>query len=51
MNLAVGFVGDSDLIKISEQLSFTNVLRFKDFDFAFAENILMTYGLERELLN
>ncbi|TFK51662.1 eukaryotic phosphomannomutase [Heliocybe sulcata] len=40
---AIGFVGGSDLVKISGQLSVPG--EFNDFDFAFAENGLTAYRL------
>jgi len=44
--VAIGFVGGSDLVKITEQLG-PNAIQ--DFDFAFAENGLTAYRLGKEL--
>jgi len=46
---AVGFVGGSDLVKITEQLSVTGNNIIDDFDFAFAENGLTAYRLGKSL--
>ncbi|KAF8075072.1 eukaryotic phosphomannomutase [Lyophyllum atratum] len=45
----VGFVGGSDLVKISEQLSVQGSNVVEDFDFAFAENGLTAYRLGKPL--
>ncbi|EPQ56391.1 eukaryotic phosphomannomutase [Gloeophyllum trabeum ATCC 11539] len=42
---AIGFVGGSDMVKISEQLSVYGNNAIRDFDFAFAENGLTAYRL------
>ncbi|ESK97695.1 phosphomannomutase [Moniliophthora roreri MCA 2997] len=44
--VAIGFVGGSDLVKISEQLS---VNGSNDFDYAFAENGLTAYKMGKPL--
>ncbi|PBK99356.1 eukaryotic phosphomannomutase [Armillaria gallica] len=41
----IGFVGGSDLVKISEQLSVHGSNALEDFDYAFAENGLTAYKL------
>ncbi|KAJ3935194.1 MAG: eukaryotic phosphomannomutase [Lentinula lateritia] len=41
--LVIGFVGGSDFVKISEQLSVSGSNVVDDFDFAFAENGLTAY--------
>ncbi|TFK74919.1 eukaryotic phosphomannomutase [Pluteus cervinus] len=46
---AIGFVGGSDLSKISGQLNVLGFNAIKDFDFAFAENGLIAYRLGEEL--
>jgi len=43
--VAIGFVGGSDFVKISEQLSINGNNITEDFDFAFAENGLTAYRL------
>ncbi|KAF5373252.1 hypothetical protein D9615_007450 [Tricholomella constricta] len=45
----VGFVGGSDLVKISEQLSVQGSNVVEDFDYAFAENGLTAYKLGKPL--
>lgn len=45
----VGFVGGSDLVKISEQLSVQGSNVIEDFDYAFAENGLTAYKLGKPL--
>jgi len=45
----VGFVGGSDLVKISEQLAVAGSNVIDDFDFAFAENGLTAYKLGKPL--
>ncbi|RDB23546.1 Phosphomannomutase [Hypsizygus marmoreus] len=45
----VGFVGGSDLVKISEQLSVNGSNAVDDFDYAFAENGLTAYKLGKPL--
>ncbi|KAG6868418.1 Phosphomannomutase 1 [Termitomyces sp. T159_Od127] len=50
----IGFVGGSDLVKISEQLSFngSNVpTAVDDFDYGFAENGLTAYKLSKQLVS
>jgi len=47
--IAIGFVGGSDLVKITEQLSVRGNNIVEDFDFAFAENGLMAYRLGKQL--
>jgi len=47
--VAIGFVGGSDLVKITEQLSVTGNSIIEDFDFAFAENGLTAYKLGKQL--
>lgn len=47
--VAIGFVGGSDLVKISEQLSVSGNNVIDDFDFAFAENGLTAYRLGKPL--
>jgi len=47
--VTIGFVGGSDLPKISEQLSVEGSDVTQDFDFAFAENGLTAYRLGKEL--
>jgi len=47
--LTIGFVGGSDLVKITEQLSVTGNNIIEDFDFAFAENGLTAYRLGKQL--
>jgi len=45
----IGFVGGSDLVKISEQLSVQGSNVVEDFDYAFAENGLTAYRLGKPL--
>ncbi|EAU90152.1 phosphomannomutase [Coprinopsis cinerea okayama7 len=47
--LVVGFVGGSDLVKITEQLQVGNANILEQFDYAFAENGLTAYKLGKEL--
>jgi len=47
--VAIGFVGGSDLVKITEQLTVTGNNPIDDFDFAFAENGLTAYRLGKPL--
>ncbi|KAF8479761.1 eukaryotic phosphomannomutase [Russula ochroleuca] len=47
--LVIGFVGGSDLVKITEQLTVTGNNPIDDFDFAFAENGLTAYRLGKPL--
>jgi len=47
--VVIGFVGGSDLVKISEQLSVSGHNAIDDFDFAFAENGLTAYRLGKPL--
>jgi len=47
--VVIGFVGGSDLVKISEQLSFSGGNAIDDFDFAFAENGLTAFRLSKPL--
>ncbi|KAG2129056.1 eukaryotic phosphomannomutase, partial [Suillus bovinus] len=47
--VAIGFVGGSDLVKISEQLSVGDVNFLDEFDFGFAENGLTAYRLGKPL--
>ncbi|KAF8269858.1 eukaryotic phosphomannomutase [Lactarius quietus] len=47
--VVIGFVGGSDLVKISEQLTFSGSNAIDDFDFAFAENGLTAYRLSKPL--
>jgi len=47
--VVIGFVGGSDLVKITEQLSVRGNNIIEDFDFAFAENGLTAYRLGKEL--
>jgi phosphomannomutase len=47
--VVIGFVGGSDLVKISEQLSVSGNNVIDDFDFAFAENGLTAYRLGKPL--
>lgn len=47
--VVIGFVGGSDLVKISEQLSFKGSNVVDDFDYAFAENGLTAYKLGTQL--
>ncbi|KAK0469936.1 eukaryotic phosphomannomutase [Desarmillaria tabescens] len=43
--IVIGFIGGSDLVKISEQLSVDGSNVVEDFDYAFAENGLTAYKL------
>ncbi|KAJ3745467.1 eukaryotic phosphomannomutase [Lentinula detonsa] len=45
----IGFVGGSDFVKISEQLSVNRSNVVEDFDYAFAENGLTAYKLGKPL--
>lgn len=45
----IGFVGGSDLVKITEQLSVRGNNIIEDFDFGFAENGLTAYKLGKQL--
>ncbi|KAG8220893.1 eukaryotic phosphomannomutase [Butyriboletus roseoflavus] len=47
--VAIGFVGGSDLAKISEQLAVDGGNVLEDFDFAFAENGLTAFRLGKPL--
>ncbi|KDR67982.1 hypothetical protein GALMADRAFT_257531 [Galerina marginata CBS 339.88] len=47
--LAIGFVGGSDLVKITEQLQTGTDNILDEFDFAFAENGLTAYKLGKQL--
>ncbi|KAG2148199.1 eukaryotic phosphomannomutase [Suillus bovinus] len=47
--VAIGFVGGSDLVKISEQLSIGDINILDEFDFGFAENGLTAYRLGKQL--
>ncbi|KAH9995604.1 eukaryotic phosphomannomutase [Russula vinacea] len=47
--LVIGFVGGSDLVKITEQLTLNGNNPIDDFDFAFAENGLTAYRLGKPL--
>jgi len=47
--VVIGFVGGSDLVKISEQLSVEGSNAIDDFDFGFAENGLTAYRLGQPL--
>ncbi|KAG2356302.1 eukaryotic phosphomannomutase [Suillus spraguei] len=47
--VAIGFVGGPDLVKISEQLSVGNINVLEEFDFGFAENDLTAYRLGKPL--
>jgi len=47
--VAIGFVGGSDLAKISEQLAVADANVTGDFDFAFAENGLTAYRMGKVL--
>ncbi|KAN0121217.1 Eukaryotic phosphomannomutase [Russula decolorans] len=47
--VVIGFVGGSDLVKITEQLSIRGNNIIDDFDFAFAENGLTAYRLGKQL--
>ncbi|OJA19779.1 hypothetical protein AZE42_03992 [Rhizopogon vesiculosus] len=48
-NVAIGFVGGSDFVKISEQLGVGGINVLDEFDFAFAENGLIAYRLGKLL--
>ncbi|KAJ7460615.1 eukaryotic phosphomannomutase [Mycena latifolia] len=45
----IGFVGGSDLVKISEQLSVNGRKALDDFDYGFAENGLIAYKMGKAL--
>ncbi|KAF5355320.1 hypothetical protein D9758_006034 [Tetrapyrgos nigripes] len=45
----IGFIGGSDLVKISEQLSVHGSNAIQDFDYGFAENGLTAYKLGKPL--
>ncbi|KAH9036372.1 eukaryotic phosphomannomutase [Lactarius pseudohatsudake] len=47
--VVIGFVGGSDLVKISDQLSIPGSNAIDAFDFAFAENGLVAYRLGKPL--
>ncbi|KAJ7141332.1 eukaryotic phosphomannomutase [Mycena epipterygia] len=47
--VVIGFVGGSDLVKISEQLSVNGSNVVDDFDYAFAENGLTAYKMGKVL--
>lgn len=47
--VVIGFVGGSDFVKITDQLSLTDNNAIDDFDFAFAENGLTAYRLGKPL--
>ncbi|KIY70797.1 eukaryotic phosphomannomutase [Cylindrobasidium torrendii FP15055 ss-10] len=47
--VVIGFVGGSDFVKISEQLTWKGSDVRDDFDYAFAENGLTAYKLGKEL--
>lgn len=47
--VVIGFVGGSDLVKITEQLEVHGCKITDDFDFAFAENGLTAYRLGKQL--
>ncbi|KAH9034674.1 eukaryotic phosphomannomutase [Lactarius hengduanensis] len=47
--VVIGFVGGSDLVKISDQLSIPGSNAIDAFDFAFAENGLIAYRLGKPL--
>ncbi|KAG6813827.1 Phosphomannomutase 1 [Tricholoma furcatifolium] len=47
--VVIGFVGGSDLPKISGQLTFEGSKALNDFDYGFAENGLTAYKLGKEL--
>ncbi|KAE9399860.1 eukaryotic phosphomannomutase [Gymnopus androsaceus JB14] len=47
--MAIGFVGGSNFVKISEQLSFKGSNVVEDFDFGFAENGLIAYRMGKPL--
>jgi len=47
--VVIGFVGGSDFVKISEQLSANGGNVLDDFDYAFAENGLTAYKLGKQL--
>ncbi|KAI6001005.1 eukaryotic phosphomannomutase [Pisolithus orientalis] len=46
--VAIGFVGGSDLVKITEQLSVNGINALEFFDFGFAENGLIAYRLGKK---
>jgi len=47
--VVIGFVGGSDLVKITDQLTISENNPIDDFDFAFAENGLTAYRLGKQL--
>ncbi|KAG8908212.1 Phosphomannomutase, partial [Tulasnella sp. 417] len=47
--MAIGFVGGSDLNKISEQLALDGAKAVEQFDYGFAENGLVAYKMGKEL--
>ncbi|KAJ7224462.1 eukaryotic phosphomannomutase [Mycena pura] len=47
--VVIGFVGGSDLVKISEQLSVNGSNVLEDFDYGFAENGLVAYKMGKAL--
>ncbi|KAJ3515987.1 hypothetical protein NLJ89_g1400 [Agrocybe chaxingu] len=47
--LVIGFVGGSDLVKITEQLQTGTSNVLEDFDYAFAENGLIAFKLGKPL--
>ncbi|KAG9014334.1 Phosphomannomutase [Tulasnella sp. JGI-2019a] len=47
--VVIGFVGGSDFVKISEQLSIPGLKAVDMFDYGFAENGLIAYKLGKEL--
>ncbi|KAG8959361.1 Phosphomannomutase, partial [Tulasnella sp. 408] len=47
--LVIGFVGGSDLNKISEQLALDGAKAVEIFDYGFAENGLVAYKMGKEL--
>ncbi|TRM65279.1 eukaryotic phosphomannomutase [Schizophyllum amplum] len=47
--VAIGFVGGSDLVKITEQLQVPGTDMLNDFDYAFAENGLTAYKMGKVL--
>jgi len=47
--VVIGFVGGSDLVKITDQLTISGNNPIDDFDFAFAENGLTAYRLGKQL--
>jgi len=47
--MIIGFVGGSDLVKITEQLQLENASVFDEFDYGFAENGVIAYKLGKAL--